>query len=140
MGNSLTKLFLRLYAANLRRTWRNGPGDAWSDAVFAIDSIITVSALSMIMVVWVVATVWLPNSIGKFGMPAVAGLPLVVVVGFVVDYFVSKRFIHYKMSPIDSDSFSKKGDTAVIYIAMVLSFLFAVVMIVTVAMLRRGQR
>jgi hypothetical protein len=134
-----TKLFLRVYAANLRRSWRSSQEDAWTDAIFTLDSIVILPILSMIMVLWVMATVWLPGSIGKIGMPKAAGLPLIIIVGFLVDYFLSKRFIHFKKTPVAKDGFSTMGDSAAIYIAMVLSFLFFVAAVVTVAMLRRGQ-
>jgi hypothetical protein len=139
MGNIFTKLFLRVYAANLRRSWRNSQEDAWTDAVFTLDSIVIVPIVSMIMVSWVVATVSLPGSIGKIGMPKAAGLPLIIVVGFVVDYFLSRRFIHYRKSPVARDSLSTMSDSAAIYIAMAISFLFLVASVVTIAILRRGQ-
>ncbi len=137
MGNVLAKLFLRLYAANLRRTWRNNPKDAWSDAIFTMDSLIVVPVLSLIMVFWTIAIHLFPLSIGAFGMSKGAGLIIIIIVAFVVDALFTRCISRYKHDAITPGSFAATVDLMVIFFAFAISFLFAVAMVGIIVMLRR---
>jgi hypothetical protein len=135
--NALVKLFLRLYAANLRRTWRNSPKEAWTDAIFTMDSLICVPLMSVIIVIWVIAIHMFPATIGGFGMPKAAGLAIGIPVIFVVDTVFTKRIDEYRSEPIARDSFSATVDRVAIFIAFIASFSFVVAMIGIIVMLHR---
>jgi hypothetical protein len=136
MSNALAKLFFRLYAANLRRSWRNSPKDAWSDAIFTMDSLIVVQVLSLILAFWAISIHFFPNSIGVLGMPKGAGIVVVVVV-FVVDAWFTNSINRHTHDPITPDNFAAPRDLMAIVLAFAISFLFAGAMVGIIVMLRR---
>jgi hypothetical protein len=137
MSNALATLFFRLYAANLRRSWRNNPKDAWSDSILTMDSLIAVPVLSTIMVFWTISVHLFPNSIGVLGMPKGVGLIVVVMVSFVVDAWFTSSINRHKHDLITPDSFAAPRDRMAIVIAFAISFLFAVAMVGIIVLLRR---
>ena len=80
----LSMLFQRLYAMNLRRTWRNSPGAAWADAISTLDVLLAFPILSLLGGAWLVATDIFPRTVGRFGTsrgsPACGWFPVIIVI------------------------------------------------------------
>ena len=92
MNTLVTNLFLRIYAMNLRRPWRNHRGAAWSDAVYTMDILVVVPALSWIMAGWIFLGDHFPASFGAFGRPKSAELVVVLAVGVLVDLGSTRQY------------------------------------------------
>lgn len=135
--NTLVKLFFRLYAGNRRRSWRNNTKDAWSDAIYTMDTLIALPVLSLSMALWVIVIRIFPTTIGVTGIPKGALVLLVLSVGFVVDAIFAKYIDKYHDVPIAHDSFSGTADRAAIVIAFVISFVTFLLMLGLVIMLSK---
>jgi hypothetical protein len=136
-NKALVKLFFRLYAWNCRRSWRNNPTDAWSDAIYTMDVLIGLPVLSLIMTVWAIAIHQFPKTIGTVGMPKVAELLVVLFVGIVVDMIFTKSINKYRNHPVNHDSFSATTDRVAIVRAFLVSFSLFIAMLGIVVMLNR---
>lgn len=137
MHKTLANLFLRIYAMNLRRGWREDPGTAWSDAIFTMDALIGLPVLSFIFCFWVLGLALFPGAIGVFGMPRGVEIAVVIAVGFVVDRWLSRSMGKYKRESISRDSFSSAGDFVVIVASFAGSFAFFVAMLIVSILIRR---
>src|ERR1700733_11899461 len=63
----LKTLFLRIFAANLSRGWRNNPDTAWSDTIYIVELLVTLPLLTFCIFVWVILMdVW-PHTVGALG-------------------------------------------------------------------------
>jgi hypothetical protein len=106
----LTKLFLRIFAMNLRRGWRSGSGIAWSDAIFTVDILICLPLLCLLGTLWLLAIDLFPSTVGLFGMPWGAEAALVVATWLGVDIPLSRKMGAYKREPISSTCFNSTAD------------------------------
>jgi hypothetical protein len=94
--DAIDSLFLRLYAMNLRRAWRNAPVAAWTDASFTVDVLLGFPLLFFVGAAWSVLMDLSPQAVGAFGMSDWALLMLVVATGLAIDVPLSRRWRVYK--------------------------------------------
>jgi uncharacterized membrane protein len=136
----LIKVFLRLYAANLRRTWRQAQGTAWSDAIFTMDSLVGIPVLSSIYAMWMFLMALFPTSIGVLGIPRGAVVVLVLMIGFIIDRLLTRGVSRYKNESITSDSYSTTADSMAIIAAFLISFTYFLIMIAIVVAIHKTLR
>jgi hypothetical protein len=122
---------------NLRRSWRSDPSAAWIDAIFTLDTLVTLPALSLIFAFWLLVIAWFTKSLGLIGMPRGAEIAIALATGVGVDFVLSKRMSAYKRKPVSLDSFSSTEDSAGVAISFALSFAFVVLMLVVCTVIRR---
>ena len=130
--NALDRLFLRLYAANLRRPWRNEARPAWNDALYAVTAVVAVPAVAFVASLWLIARDVLPNYVGRIGEAQEAGAAVAVAISFGTYFALLVRFSafrHRTKSEILSESPPRSwpflGAWAIAIVSIALFFLIA---------------
>jgi hypothetical protein len=122
VGKSLTTLFLRIYAMNQRRWWRNDAARAWWDALLTVEIWIGLPLVTLLVTLWVLAIDLFPQSVGTIGMSRGVELGLLVASWLAVDIPLRKKVSKYRREPIPRTSFDSTADRWKIAVAGAVSF------------------
>jgi hypothetical protein len=68
------RTFLRIYAMNLRRSWRNKPASAKTDASYTTQALFLPPLMLLLLLLYVGVTGMLPDSVGRVPAKAMQGL------------------------------------------------------------------
>ena len=94
--SALDRLFLRLYAANLRRPWRNDPRPAWNDALYTVAATMGLPIAAFVGSGWSIARDLFPGSVGKLQVAQEAGVGIAFVFVFALYFALLMRFSVFK--------------------------------------------
>jgi len=109
--------FLRVYAMNLRRSWRSDIATAWSDALFTTEVLIVMPLTFLILVLWLVAQRTLPNAVDVSRIPYQAEIIFAALEWFALDTMLSRLLHIYRDKPISSSSFNSNRDRWILVVA-----------------------
>jgi len=115
----LTTSFLRLFAMNLGRSFRNSPDKAFDDAVMQL------SAVLVLPIGWMAAEIWALVPWLHHGPSSATSFFIVVVVIFVfpVQSWLDRRFATYGQRPEAADPYRSESER----IKTVIGFLLSIV-------------
>jgi hypothetical protein len=131
----LKMLFLRIYAANLRRSWRSDPDSAWWDAVTTLMFLIGLPLLTLMFDLWVLALDLFPKAIGAVGMPESAGFAVVLASGIALLVLITKTMRVYREGLGKRDRYDSATDRWKIVAAIAFAIGLIVVMNVVTSIL-----
>lgn len=140
MREVIDTLFLRIYAMNLRRGWRNVPTTAWTDASVTMDLLFGLPAMLLAGTLWSVLMDLFPQTVGRFGMPDWALLGLVVGSWLAVDTLLSRKVRRYKDDPsllARSASMVSPSGTKISLFATLMSFASCVTLVLVTIFLHK---
>ena len=122
----LTVLFLRLFAMNLGRSYRNAPAKAFDDAVAQL------SAISAIPVAWMIAEIWplIPWLHRDPSYRTLFFIIAIVIFVFPASSWLERRFTTYKQRPEAADPYRTERErikTTIGYLVSVPILVFLVI-------------
>ena len=94
--SGLDRLFLRLYAANLRRPWRSDPRPAWNDALYTVAVTVGLPIAAFVGSGWSIARDLFPGSVGKLRVAQETGVSVGFVFAFALYFALLMRFSVFK--------------------------------------------
>lgn len=139
MRGSLTNLFMRLFAMNLRRGWRSAVRVAWGDAIFTMDVLLSLPTALLLVSLLQLATERYPKTLGAFGESDAAWLAICVFVWISVHISLTVNFKRFQHEPPAVDSFNSTHDRFMLFMAGSLVALLCVLILFGDTFLHRDQ-
>lgn len=119
----LKRTVLRHYAANLRRSWRNAPRDAFVDATFQVEGVIAVTiactfSLINLFMTRAISPALVGNVHGKPG-----GMLIVAAIGLACMVLVDRKLKQYEPHSGMVILYDTSRDRALVYVFFVSGFI-----------------
>jgi hypothetical protein len=125
-NRALDKLFLRIYAKNLKRSYRSDPANACNDAEIQVTTMLLIAILAFFCIV---GSIFFPVSFALFLNSRDLKYGVLIALTIAVAYGVHKQFGSYENSP----ELARKYDTVknhrwsmIAYWSVMVGFLFVV--------------
>jgi hypothetical protein len=119
----LKRTVLRHYAANLRRSWRNAPRDAFVDATFQVEGVIavTIACIFGLINFLLIRTIFPALAGNVHGKPG--GVLIVAAIGLVCMVFVDKKLKQYEPPPGMALLYDTSRDRVLVYVFFASGFI-----------------
>jgi hypothetical protein len=119
----LKRTVLRHYAANLRRSWRNAPRDAFVDATFQVEGVIavTIACIFGLINFLMIRTIFPALAGNVHGKPG--GVLIVAAIGLVCMVFVDRKLKQYEPHPGMAILYDTSRDRVLVYVFFASGFI-----------------
>jgi hypothetical protein len=120
----LVTALLRIYASNLRRSWRNTPHAAFVDATIHLEALVTLVTVSFFALIEIaLSRSSLPSlSISFGGTKYSRGMLVVLIATLVVLWFVDRKLKPYEFVPGAGSTFDAPRDRVIVWIYFASGF------------------
>jgi hypothetical protein len=119
----LKRTVLRHYAANLRRSWRNAPRDAFVDATFQVEGVIAGTIACIFgLINFIMTRTFFPALAGNVhGKPG--GVLIVAAISLLCMVFVDRKLKQYEPQPGMPILYDTSRDRVLVYVFFASGFI-----------------
>jgi hypothetical protein len=120
----LVAAMLRIYASNLRRSWRNTPHAAFVDAAIHLDTLMAVATMSVFVLAQLaLSRLILPSLSISFGDTKYSrGMIIAIVASLIIVWIVDRRLKRFEFVPGADKAYDTSRDRVIVWIYFASGF------------------